>query len=212
MFAVFVDVGFLRAQGAKALKIPHAACRVDARKFIRYVRETYDPLLRTYWYDGQMPPRMGERYKRQKEAHDAIALTPGLVLRLGTIKQVTPLWMQRLERALSARDLSFETLGIQPYPVDVQKGVDVLLALDLVHVAQKHSATTLVLVSGDRDLLEAVRRAQDEGARVIVLYPGEHPEGKGAPVDYDLHRQADECSGIPLASLSTFLTTAASLT
>lgn len=52
-----------------------------------------------------------------------------------------------------------------------QKGVDTLIALDMVRLAGRAVCATAVLVSGDRDLAEAVRAAQDFGVRVLVATP-----------------------------------------
>jgi len=48
-----------------------------------------------------------------------------------------------------------------------EKGVDVLLAVDMVRLAAR-GAREIVLVSGDEDLVPAVREARRLGARVVV--------------------------------------------
>ncbi|QDH13248.1 NYN domain-containing protein [Formicincola oecophyllae] len=50
-----------------------------------------------------------------------------------------------------------------------QKGVDVLLALDMSRHARDKAVTDIFLLSGDEDLLEAVREAQINGARVHLI-------------------------------------------
>lgn len=57
------------------------------------------------------------------------------------------------------------------YPERQQKGVDALLALDLVRLAERGAYETAVLVAGDRDLAEAIRTAQDAGRQVVVATP-----------------------------------------
>jgi uncharacterized LabA/DUF88 family protein len=50
-----------------------------------------------------------------------------------------------------------------------QKGVDALIYRDLMTLAQQRSISDAVLVSGDEDLREGVRAAQDMGVRVVLV-------------------------------------------
>lgn len=52
-----------------------------------------------------------------------------------------------------------------------QKGVDTLIVLDMVRLAQLNSYDTLLLLAGDTDLAEAVKTVQDYGKRVIIARP-----------------------------------------
>lgn len=52
-----------------------------------------------------------------------------------------------------------------------QKGVDTLLVLDMVRLAQLGAYDVLILIAGDADLAEAVRTVQDYGKRVIIARP-----------------------------------------
>ena len=52
-----------------------------------------------------------------------------------------------------------------------QKGVDTLIALDMVRLAGRSAFSVAVLVAGDRDLAEVVRTVQDFGIRVIIATP-----------------------------------------
>ena len=52
-----------------------------------------------------------------------------------------------------------------------QKGVDTLIALDMVRLAGRSVCATMVLVAGDRDFAEVVRASQDFGTRVLVATP-----------------------------------------
>ena len=52
-----------------------------------------------------------------------------------------------------------------------QKGVDTLIALDMVRLASRSAYMTAILIAGDRDLAEAIRTAQDYGARVVIATP-----------------------------------------
>ncbi len=50
-----------------------------------------------------------------------------------------------------------------------QKGVDALIYRDLITLAQHRAISDAVLVSGDEDLREGVRAAQDYGVRVVLV-------------------------------------------
>ena len=57
------------------------------------------------------------------------------------------------------------------YPERQQKGVDTLIALDMVRLASRSVCETMILVAGDRDLAEVVRAVQDFRIRVLVATP-----------------------------------------
>lgn len=202
-FAIFVDAGFLRAEGAKALGLAPNMCHLDAPAAVRTLEAlaaeaTGERMLRTYWYDGKF--RDGDpRAPSQQRFLDAIALTPGLHLRLGTIKTVQPPWLHALGKALERNGLNAAELGIRLGPVDTQKGVDTLIVLDIVRLAQKGIYSTAVLLAGDRDLLDAMRVAQEEGVLVILAHPFR------AGVDPELRRAADAEILISQESLRQFL-------
>jgi uncharacterized LabA/DUF88 family protein len=130
------------------------------------------PLLRVYWYDGAFDAA-DPRYGGQRVFFDAIASTPGIQLRLGHLRERTPRWQHAVRNAVLACgvDLAKFEMHFQFRAELEQKGVDTLIALDLVRLAQRGAYETALLVAGDRDLAEAVRVAQDEGRRVIVAPP-----------------------------------------
>ncbi len=80
-----------------------------------------------------------------------------------------------------------------------QKGVDTLIVLDLVRLAQRRAYDTAFLIAGDRDLAEAVRVAQEEGRRVVLL----HPSGGG--VATELRHLADEVRSLDETDLKLML-------
>jgi uncharacterized LabA/DUF88 family protein len=80
-----------------------------------------------------------------------------------------------------------------------QKGVDGLIVLDLVQLSRDRVVDLIVLVSGDRDLAEAVRVAQSAGCRVVIA----HPPGTG--VALALRQLADGCLEIDRQDLEKML-------
>lgn len=183
----FIDVGFLKGAGASLMKIRKNEIQLDAGKIIDWLqgleiepRDDSAQLLRAYWYDGAYEPNH-KMAAAQRRYLDAIALTPGVQLRLGNISETR----SKLQRPiLKAIDATAASVGIEPSdlrsaftmhwkfsPERRQKGVDTRIVLDLVRLARSQVCRTAILVAGDRDLAEAVRTAQDDGCRVVVATP-----------------------------------------
>ena len=181
-YAGFVDAGYLRAEGAKAIGKRAPEVRLNASGVVEWLRGVIigGAFLRAYWYDGAFHPSHKE-YDGQRRYFDAIAHTPGIQLRLGHIAERP----SRMERPIR-RELrnAAEGLGIDPdallaefdsrwtfYPDRQQKGVDTLIALDMVRLAGRSVFSDAVLIAGDRDLAEVVRTVQDFGIRAIIATP-----------------------------------------
>ncbi len=184
-YAGFVDVGFLRAEGARAIREHRNNVRPDAAAIVAWFRSIAGQLagqsfLRAYWYDSAFDPAH-QHYGGQRSFFDAIGMTPGIQLRLGHIAERPPRLEQPIRRAL---ENTAHGLGIEPEKLlgefdrnwkfrleREQKGVDTLIALDMVRLAGRSIFSTAVLVAGDRDLAEAIRAVQDFGSRVLVATP-----------------------------------------
>ena len=185
-YAAFIDVGFLRAEGARAIGKRPKDVRPDATEVVKWCRDLEggnlagQAFLRAYWYDGAFDPKHSQ-FKGQRSFFDAIASTPGVQLRLGHISEHPSRFELPIKGALRN---TAGALGIDPdnlltefakhwafYPEREQKGVDTLIALDLVRLAGRSVCSTALLMAGDRDLAEAVRAAQDFGVRVVVATP-----------------------------------------
>jgi uncharacterized LabA/DUF88 family protein len=204
-YAAFIDAGYLRAEGARALGVSTGQIRPNAAGCVTWLeaqalRESCS-LLRAYWYDGAFEPGH-QQYQSQRTAFNAIASCPGIQLRLGHIREDTPTWHHAVKRAVAACGISLAQFEqhFSFRPQREQKGVDTLIVLDLVRLAQHRAYDCALLLAGDRDLAEAVRVAQDEGRRVIVA----HPERSG--VATELRQLADEVIAISAADLQTMLT------
>jgi hypothetical protein len=153
-FAGFIDYGYFKNQGAKALRLDSDKVKVNPEEVVKWVRQFGSPMrnvfddfhfpqfLRLYWYDGQWEEFVNPSDRRaQQPVFDKIAKTPGIQLRLGHLAR-RPGEEGLIRKAL--RD-SATALGVDPDKLLVefgnrydikgrpaQKGVDVLLALDLV--------------------------------------------------------------------------------
>lgn len=141
--AVFVDAGYLHAQGSALLtgqKKLRTQIILDVPLTLQKLGELSDRcapgsrLLRNYWYDGLT------RTGRLSAEQEQIANAPFTKLRLGTVNS-------RGE----------------------QKGVDSLIVTDLIDLARNRAVTDAVLVSGDEDIRIGVQIAQTFGVRIHLL-------------------------------------------
>jgi uncharacterized LabA/DUF88 family protein len=197
----FVDAGYLQAEGARAIGAHVEDARINPAELVAWLRRCTFPtsegfrrdLLRLYWYDGAYD-HAHERFAAQRRYFNAIAATPGIQLRPGHLQPRPAGWQRAVKRALQAigtsltefdRHFTFRR-GVE------QKGVDTLIVLDMVRLAERGAYDMAVLVSGDRDIAEAARVAQDTGRRVAVAKPQ-----AGHGLSTELAQLADAIIDIP---------------
>lgn len=142
--AVFVDAGYLFAQGSTALtgsKQSRSLLTLNHEAVVRALIEAAalltqnQPLLRIYWYDGVLLHSSG-----QTGDHAILAHTDNVKIRLGSINSQGQ-----------------------------QKGVDSLIVTDMIDLARNGAMADAVLLSGDEDVRVAVQVAQAYGVRVHLL-------------------------------------------
>ena len=140
--AVFVDAGYLYAEGSKALaghRLRRDAVELNLSETIAKIRGASAKrsdgatLLRIYWYDGLLRGR-------QSQDQSNLAYAEDVKLRLGIVNEAGQ-----------------------------QKGVDSLIVTDLVELARNHAITDALLLSGDEDLRIGVQIAQSFGVRVHLI-------------------------------------------
>lgn len=83
-----------------------------------------------------------------------------------------------------------------------QKGVDALIYRDLMTLARERAVTDAFLLSGDEDLREGVRAAQDMGVRVTLL--GIRAVSQQFNQSRELVHEADEIIELTVTDLSPF--------
>ena len=138
--AVFVDAGYLFAQGAKEIcgqKLERRFVSLDyqaaAKQLTEFAEEVSGlPLLRIYWYDGTS---IGPTPQ-----HNTLADQPNIKVRLGFVNSMGQ-----------------------------QKGVDSLIVTDMITLARNRAIAACVLLSGDEDIRVGVQQAQEYGVRVHLL-------------------------------------------
>ena len=183
-YAGFVNAGFLRAEGARALDENPRNVRMDSEAVVTWFQDlTFERgarFLRTYWYDARFESGH-ELAEGQRRFFSALGQTPGIQLRLGHIVEYRPWFEQGIRDALTRTAVA---LNLDPNrvmqefdqqwtfrPERRQRGVDTMLCSDIVRLAGRRAFDTAVIFSGDRDLHEAVRSAQELGARVVIATP-----------------------------------------
>jgi len=120
--------------------------RVDLN-FTEFVSKLCEsrPLFRTYYYNVlQDQSQRPEGHREQQEFLDILRKTPYLEVRLGTTKL---------------------SQGIP-----VEKGIDIMLATDMLHFGWNDLYDVAILVSGDGDFAYAVQVAKNMGKHVEVAY------------------------------------------
>ncbi len=174
--AVFVDAGYLYAEGGKLCCGSAKRERIllnpaDARDFLTglAVQASGLTVLRTYWYDG---------------ARDGV-----------------PTPEQQIVAALSNVKLRLGRLDARGQ----QKGVDALIYRDLMTLARERAISDAFLISGDEDLREGVRAAQDMGVRVTLI--GIKPRKGTRNQSRELANEADEIIALGEDDLEGFMST-----
>lgn len=157
--AVFVDAGYLFAQGSVLLtgnrqgrELLSLDIPATVAAFKEVAKSSCDlPLLRIYWYDAM---RLGRPTPEQA----LLADSNDIKIRLGQIN--------------SAGE---------------QKGVDALIITDLVELARNHAITDAVLLSGDEDVRVGVLLAQQFGVRVhlVGIYPARSNQSRSLMQEAD---------------------------
>ena len=138
--AVFVDAGYLFAEGSRALsgsKLQRGEINLDYDGVICSLKTFSEkvsqlPLLRIYWYDGTS--------QGPSTQHIALAEKGYMKVRLGFVNSYGQ-----------------------------QKGVDSLVVTDMITLARNGAMAECVLLSGDEDIRVGVQQAQEYGARVHLL-------------------------------------------
>ncbi len=115
--------------------------------FADFIRKLCGPrkLFRTYYYNVlQDPAQRPEGSRDQQDFLESLRKTPYLEVRLGKTKLAQG--------------------------VVVEKGIDIMLATDLLHYGSEDLFDVAVLVSGDGDFTYALQTAKNMGKHVEVAY------------------------------------------
>lgn len=185
-FSVLIDGGFFVRKLYSTLKtqptIDHVVSAIQQIQNHKMF-EGFD-LLRVYYYDAK--PASGklknpisgketdlaqtEVFKRNQSFLDALELKPNIALRLG---EVSANGWKLTRNALKDPTLANRSLTPEDFGMDLeQKGVDLRIGLDIARLSIGRLVHTLVVVTGDSDMVPAFKFARREGVRVILSHMG----------------------------------------
>jgi uncharacterized LabA/DUF88 family protein len=148
------------------------ATDIDFQKFIDYLVEGRD-LVRTYYYNSRVDQAEDPvRYKSQMRFYGALDNIPYFQTKFGRLLvRNTRLRCRNCGRSFEVDQAACPNCGEQHNcRSEVQKGVDVKLATDLLVQSFKNNYDTAVLVTGDGDLAEAVEQVSEEGKHVENVF------------------------------------------
>lgn len=143
--AVFIDAGYLD----KVLEHDFSRARIDYKNLAREITENYE-LFRVYYYHC-MP------YRQSRPTHDEEKRYAFKQRFIEALKKI-PRWEIR-QGELKRRGEGFE-----------QKGIDVMLSVDLVRLSATGQINCAIIVAGDSDFSYAVQTAKDAGVIVKMFY------------------------------------------
>ena len=173
--AIFVDAGYVYAEGGKL------CCNTPSRDRFTLDVAGFNSMLRALAHQrfelGILRTYWydGARDNVRTAMHQTIAALPYVKLRLGRINVKGQ-----------------------------QKGVDALVYRDLMTLARERAVADAFLLTGDEDLCEGVRAAQDQGVRVAVI--GIHPSRGLGNQSPELVFEADEVITLSHGDIEPFFT------
>lgn len=191
-YAILIDGGYLKeilkkslGQWPKAEDIRDVADKIQKDPLLKDIKE----LLRVYYYDA--PPLSKEvknpldgtktdysklpGYKAGKKYLESLCSYPDFAVRQGVLQQHN--WVLKDFSKASGGTMSVTATDIKPEIK--QKGVDLRIGLDVATMAIRGTVDTIVMVTGDTDLMPALKLARKEGLRVYMVQVGSanlHPE------------------------------------
>lgn len=197
-YAILLDGGFVTKAIAKKTRAP--ATLQDIQQLCQSITANAiladSDLLRIYYYDA--PPANGtitnpidgtvvnlgntQIHQRNTQLLDQLELLPNFAIRKGEtvvrgwrIGQKALKSMMKNPRSPVAADLT---------PNIEQKGVDLRIGLDISRLALRDMVRTIVVVTGDSDMVPAFKFARREGVRIIL-------DHMGMPVRRELKAHSD---------------------
>ncbi len=151
---LFIDGGYL-AMVSKSFGRP----KIDFLAFSELLCDEDDERLRTYYYycmpfQSTLPSvEESSRYKNAEKFVKSLAKLSKFEIRLGRF--------QKIQNSSSTEY--------------VQKGIDVMLAVDLVRMSWSKQIDKAILLTADSDFIYAIQAAKDAGVLTKLCYSDTHP-------------------------------------
>lgn len=156
---VMVEVGRIRAQPV--------LCDLDLYRIFYYTAEPLTGVVEKPLGGESIDFASTAVYSRNKQLIDLIENQPDVAVRRGTLAhQGWEIGPTAIKALTSGAKSSVEAGDL--IPKIQQKGVDMRIGLDIASLALKRLVGTIVLVTGDSDLVPAMKLARREGLRVYL--------------------------------------------
>jgi len=157
----------------------------EIRKYcLKHLREN-DYLYRIFYYDTAPLEKKGHNpiskkaidfsqtavAKAQSKLFESIKTTPNFALRLGKAVWKNNEWILAPDKlkSLISKNLSVDDLSEHDVrPLIEQKAVDMRIGLDIALIAIKRIADLLIIITGDADIVPALKFARREGMQVCL--------------------------------------------
>jgi uncharacterized LabA/DUF88 family protein len=186
-YAILIDGGFIKKKLQARNKHFPTVAEIDAEvaRIKGHASLLQKELMRVYFYDAapvsgiMKHPISGKDVDLSKSAvfsdniglHQALELQPDVALREGDLlirgwalgKKALQSIMKKGPRALTEADF---------VPQIEQKGVDLRIGLDIARLSLRGLVDTIVVVTGDSDMVPAFRFARREGVRIYLDHMG----------------------------------------
>jgi uncharacterized LabA/DUF88 family protein len=176
-----IDGWFMRKRIKKLRSFPYNGPEI--RKYCKsHLRDT-DSLYRIFYYDT--PPLNAKGHNpisgdfvnfsktevavEQNELLESIKKTPNFALRLGRTNWRNKNWVLKYDKlkALFRGEIQInEVKKWDIHPRIEQKAVDMKIGIDIALIATKKIADLLIIITGDADIVPALKLARREGMMV----------------------------------------------
>ena len=173
----------------------------NIRNYCMHFLSDADNLYRIFYYDTE--PLMEKGHNpitcsfidfgkthvalQQKELFASLRRTPNFALRLGKTIWRNNNWILRPEKIkhLISKRITVDNLSENDvHPQIEQKAVDMKIGLDITLIAMKKLADLLIIVTGDADIVPALKLARREGMQVGL-------DPLGCPIQPELQEHVD---------------------
>jgi len=202
--AVLLDGGFVTWKLRERLKRFPTADEVREFALVCLDHSKGEELFRIYFYDCE--PFNGKKinpitrdtidftatpsYKFRKRFYEELACKDNIAFRKGELKWAG--WKisdKAIEEMIKRTKTTPGSNDI--FPDFIQKQVDMKIGLDVAWLSSKRIVDTIILVSGDADMIPAMKFARREGVRIVMVTLRNYSSKKDLQIHADEFRDVE---------------------
>jgi uncharacterized LabA/DUF88 family protein len=163
---VFIDGGYIRKYTKQKYHTDLINYDTLGRKLAHIVAGVHANLIRIYYYDAMADPKDADKIQNEVERGHV----------LDTISDRINEQERYFDRINTQEFVTIRQghLVVANKETPRQKGVDVLMAIDMLTAAYEKQYHWACLVAGDSDFLELVKAVKSTGANVMGFYFKDH--------------------------------------